>query len=145
VLFNPRRKQFFFFDCVVPNGALAHILEAVEAALSTFTKVLFEDRSFRAAPFILAVAVLSSALQTGRCVQLHYRSASSEVTERGFDPYGVISQEGIWYTIGYCDLRQEQRLFRLDRIVQIEITAETFFVMGCSLHRPTLACVVFHW
>jgi predicted DNA-binding transcriptional regulator YafY len=43
-----------------------------------------------------------------------------------FDPYGVVYYAGRWYTIGYCHLRQEQRLFRLDRIQQIEAMSSTF-------------------
>ena len=88
--------------------------------------VIFEDRSFRVIPSILTITILSSAFQTGRRVRLHYRSARSQVTERVFDPYGVAYHEGAWYTIGYCHLRQGQRLFRLDRIQQVEATSETF-------------------
>jgi predicted DNA-binding transcriptional regulator YafY len=104
---------------VLPEATRARI-QAVEQT------VIFEDRSFHRAPSVLAVAVLSSAIQTGRCVRLRYHSARSQVTERVFDPYGVVSHEGVWYTIGYCHLRQGQRLFRLDRIQHIEITSETF-------------------
>ena len=104
---------------VLPETTRAHI-QAVEQT------VVFEDHSFRVAPSFLAVTVLSTALQTGRCVRLHYRSARSDVTERVFDPYGVVYHEGAWYTIGYCHLRQGQRLFRIDRIQQIEVTGETF-------------------
>ena len=43
---------------------------------------------------------------------------------RDFDPYGVVSRDGVWYTIGYCHLRQGQRLFRLDRIVQVTLLNE---------------------
>jgi predicted DNA-binding transcriptional regulator YafY len=43
-----------------------------------------------------------------------------------FDPHGVVYHAGIWYTIGYCHLRQGQRLFRLDRIQQVEVTSERF-------------------
>lgn len=88
--------------------------------------ILFDDDSFRIPPSLLALTVLSSALQAGQRVQLHYRSQQGEVTERGFDPYGVVSRDGIWYTIGYCHLRQGQRLFRLERIVQVKTANETF-------------------
>ena len=70
--------------------------------------------------------VLSSAIQSGRRVVLHYRSARAELTERAFDPYGIAYHRGFWYTIGYCHLREGQRLFRLDRITQIQMTSETF-------------------
>lgn len=113
------------------EGILAKVMRVLPEATRTQVQaveqtVLFEDRSFRVPPSLLAVTVLSSALQAGRRVQLHYRSLQGEVTERGFDPYSVVSHEGIWYTIGYCHLRQGQRLFRLDRIVQVEMANETF-------------------
>jgi predicted DNA-binding transcriptional regulator YafY len=88
--------------------------------------VIFESNSLHASPSVLAVTVLSSAVQAKQCVRLRYRSARSQATERIFNPYGVVYHEGLWYTIGYCHLRQGQRLFRLDRILQVEILDETF-------------------
>lgn len=113
------------------EGILAKVMRMLPEATRTQAQavertVLFEDHSFRVPPSLLTVTVLSSALQAGRRVQMHYCSPQGEVTERGFDPYGVISHEGLWYTIGYCHLRQGQRLFRLDRIVQVEMANETF-------------------
>ena len=117
------------------SPAVESVLAKVERVLPQATRtriqaveqtVIFERGSFHAAPSAAAVTVLSSAVQTGQCVRLQYRSARSEVTERVFDPYGIVYHAGIWYTIGYCHLRQGQRLFRLDRIRQIEVTSETF-------------------
>lgn len=113
------------------EGSLAKVLrvlpETTRAQVQAVEQtVLIEDGSFRIPPSLPAVTVLSSALQAGRRVQLHYRSAQGEVTERGFDPYGIVAHEGIWYTIGYCHLRQGQRLFRLDRIALVEMRDETF-------------------
>ncbi len=113
------------------EGVLAKVMrvlpETTRAQVQAIEQtVIFEDRSFRVIPSVLTITTLSSALQTGRCVRLHYHSARSQVTERVFDPYGVVYHEGAWYTIGYCHLRQGQRLFRLDRILQVEVTGETF-------------------
>lgn len=113
------------------EGALAKIervlpvsiRERVQAVGQT---VVFEDRSPHAVPPLVAVTVLSTAVQNERSVRLRYRSTRGEVTERTFNPYGVVSHEGFWYTIGYCHLRQDQRLLRLDRILQVEITDERF-------------------
>jgi predicted DNA-binding transcriptional regulator YafY len=113
------------------EGALAKIervlpattRERIQAVEQT---VVFENSSAHVAPLLVAVMVLSSAVQSERSVRLRYRSARGEVTERAFNPYGVVSHEGFWYTIGYCHLRQGQRLLRLDRILQVERTDETF-------------------
>jgi len=117
------------------SPAVESVLAKVERVLPQTTRariqaveqtVIFERGSLAAAPSAAAVTVLSSAVQTGQCVLLQYRSARSEVTERVLDPYGVVYHAGFWYTIGYCHLRQGQRLFRLDRIQQVEVTSETF-------------------
>jgi predicted DNA-binding transcriptional regulator YafY len=106
-------------ECVLPASARAHI-QAVEQT------VAFDSGSATTAPSGLAVMVLSSAIQSGRRVLLRYRSARTELTERAFDPYGIAYHRGFWYTIGYCHLREGQRLFRVDRIAHIQMTSETF-------------------
>jgi predicted DNA-binding transcriptional regulator YafY len=113
------------------EGVLAKVMrvlpEATRAQVQAIEQtVIFEDHSFRTIPSVLTITILSSALQNGRCVRLSYRSAHAQVTERVFDPYGIVYHEGAWYTIGYCHLRQGQRLFRLDRIQQVEVTDERF-------------------
>lgn len=104
---------------VLPAATRARI-QAVEQT------VAFDSDVINTAPSGLAVMVLSSAVQSGRRVWLHYRSSRSEVTQRAFDPYGIACHRGLWYTIGYCHLRGGQRLFRVDRITHIEMTSETF-------------------
>lgn len=85
-----------------------------------------------------AVMMLSSAIQSGRRVLLHYRSSRDEETERTFDPYGIAYHKGFWYTIGYCHKRMGQRLFRVDRITHLEMTGETF---PPRVHFPALEAV----
>jgi len=117
------------------SPAIESVLAKVERVLPQTTRariqaveqtVIFERGGLAATPSASAVTVLSTAVQTRQCVRLQYRSARSDVTERVFDPYGVVYHAGLWYTIGYCHLRQGQRLFRLDRIQQVEVTSETF-------------------
>jgi predicted DNA-binding transcriptional regulator YafY len=101
--------------------------EATRARIQTVEQtVVFESGEVLPAPSGLAVMVLSSAIQSGRRVVLHYRSSREEITQRAFDPYGIAYHRGFWYTIGFCHLRQGQRLFRLDRITHLKTTSETF-------------------
>lgn len=125
------RAQGFAQASAAFEGILAKVLRVLPETTRTQIQavaqtVLFEDYSFHAAPSLSAVTVLSAGLQAGRRVRLQYRSAQGDSTVRGFDPYGVVSHEGIWYTIGYCHLRQAQRLFRLDRIAQAEVSGQSF-------------------
>lgn len=125
------------------EGVLAKIERVLPASTRSRIQaveqtVAFESSTTKASPSGLVVMVLSSAIQGGRRVLLHYRSSREEVTERAFDPYGIAYHKGFWYAIGYCHLRQGQRLFRLDRITHIEITSETF---PPRVHFPALEAV----
>jgi predicted DNA-binding transcriptional regulator YafY len=113
------------------DGVLAKIERVLPAASririqAVEQTVAFAGGAAPTAPSGSAVLVLSSAIQTRQRVLMHYRSSRDELTQRAFDPYGIAYHLGLWYTIGYCHLREDQRLFRLDRVTGIEVTGESF-------------------
>lgn len=62
-----------------------------------------------------------------RQIKLTYQSsANPETTERRVDPYSLVHQTGCWYLVGYCHLRQAMRIFRVDRIHELELLSTTF-------------------
>ena len=55
-----------------------------------------------------------------RCVDLEYRAQKSKkVTKRTVDPYGLVFNDGVWFMVGKCHLRDEIRSFALDRIIGV--------------------------
>lgn len=79
-----------------------------------------------AMPATETVMSVAAAVNEQRRVALQYASAQGEETERTVDLYGLVHLMGRWYAPGYCHLRRDLRLFRLDRIRQITTRAETF-------------------
>lgn len=73
-----------------------------------------------------AVVAFSTGVQTARRVRLRYRALAAADTERLVDPYGLVYREGHTYAVGYCHLREEVRVFRLDRVREIEVCDEGF-------------------
>jgi predicted DNA-binding transcriptional regulator YafY len=69
---------------------------------------------------------LSAAAGDGLRVRIRYRAGDGRVTERLIDPYGVAFQSGAWYVAAGDHLRGELRTFRLDRILEAEVTKEPF-------------------
>lgn len=69
---------------------------------------------------------LAEAVKTNRQVELSYRSRRGEITSRHLDPYGMVRLEHFWYVAGYCHLRQDVRIFRLDRIRRVHLTQRRF-------------------
>jgi predicted DNA-binding transcriptional regulator YafY len=125
------RRAGLLDDSAAIEGALAKIdrvlpdrlrgrVQAVQGALA-FTPVLGSATASNPT----ALLTLSEAAQESRRVWLRYR-ASEEVTERAIDPYGVVHHRGRWYVVGWCHLREDVRMFRLDRVLVLEPRDETF-------------------
>ncbi|MCK7596483.1 YafY family transcriptional regulator [Microbulbifer sp. CAU 1566] len=76
-----------------------------------------------AAPTSETLAALATATQSRCRVIFDYTSsrenADDAVTQREFDPYGLVFRYGRWYAVGHCHLRAEIRTFRLDRMRQL--------------------------
>ena len=69
---------------------------------------------------------MCSAAHLQRRVHMRYRSRADDETERDLDPYGLAFRHGCWYVVGYCGLRKDLRSFRLDRVVQVDLTDAPF-------------------
>ncbi len=104
---------------VLPQDVRARIAAVQQTA--TFDPV--RGATLPATEIVMSVA---AAVQDQRRVVFHYASAQGEETERAVDLYGLVHLMGRWYAPGYCHLRRDLRLFRLDRIRQIATQEETF-------------------
>ena len=125
------RKFQLPVDVVAVEGALAKTERVMPEKLLKQARALQEAITFNVVPppFKLQnefVVILSSAVQQRQRLRLHYLSWRGDESERAYDPYGILFNEGYWYTSGYCHLRQDLRTFRLDRIVSIEPLEQSF-------------------
>jgi proteasome accessory factor C len=73
------------------------------------------------------LASLSQAIVERREVEFDYFTAGRGQTERRrVRPHELFSHRGLWYLSAYCLTRGDERLFRLDRIANLEVTDERF-------------------
>jgi predicted DNA-binding transcriptional regulator YafY len=106
-------------DRVLPDKLRGRV-QAVQGALA-FTPL----RGTTTSSNPITLLTFSEAAQHNRRVWMRYRSADDE-TERAIDPYGVVHHRGRWYVVGWCHLRQDVRMFRLDRVLALESREESF-------------------
>lgn len=64
---------------------------------------------------------MAEALSGRRCLQLRYVSAHQVETVREVEPLEVMPLGDYLYLRAYCHLRQDERTFRLDRIIAMEL------------------------
>ena len=113
------------------EGALAKVERVLPAALrdrlQAVQSVLTLDlAASETVPTNGVVLAFSTAAQQSRRLLLRYRAAGGSETTREMDPYGLVYRTGRWYAVGYCHLRQGLRTFRLDRVIAVEPTEQTF-------------------
>jgi proteasome accessory factor C len=120
-------------DLGVLDRTIAKLERAAgEAAASASTSVAVD---VEAEGEVLAAA--RRALAEGRLVHLrYYVPGRDEATERDVDPMRVIVVEGRPYLEGWCRMALDVRLFRLDRVLGIEVLDQPAAVPAHARPRP---------
>ena len=68
---------------------------------------------------------LSEAIYSGKRLFIRYMDKDGEQTERWVTPKQIIGLADYIYLQGYCHLREAERSFRLDRIVEIRVESRS--------------------
>lgn len=71
------------------------------------------------------VAVLHKAIKNRNCINIEYISKSSH-SSRIVEPHKLVFKQSYWYLYAFCEDRQEFRLFKINRIVNLKIMNESF-------------------
>jgi predicted DNA-binding transcriptional regulator YafY len=71
---------------------------------------------------------LYHAVASRSSVEIEYVPVSrpSNITRRRLDPYAVLPTGNSWHVVGWCHLRQDVRIFKVDRIRTLNQTEYTF-------------------
>ncbi len=79
------------------------------------------------APVSLYLDSIQHSITESEKLKIKYQSRNEEqLTERIIHPYAVYFSGAVWTTIAFCELRQEIREFRLDRIKEFKIQQTHF-------------------
>ena len=67
------------------------------------------------------LALVRQAVAESRALKCSYINSAGEITNREIEPQLLESREANWFVKGYCRSNQETRVFRLDRMREIEL------------------------
>ena len=67
-----------------------------------------------------------SAIKQQHKIFIQYKTAEGVVSERIIWPLGLFFWGNVWTLVAWCELRQDYRQFRLDRLLQFENTKEKY-------------------
>ena len=71
-------------------------------------------------------SAISDAIDKRIALRVKYRSNDNVVRERVIHPYKLYMYNNAWFTLAYSERAKEMRYFKLNRIVEFELTAKKF-------------------
>ena len=84
--------------------------QALSAALH------LEKASWRTPVDSALITEIASAVEAQQELQMQYQNYQGVISQRTVQPFGLVRNDGIWFLAAYCLWRQDERLFRVDRI-----------------------------
>jgi predicted DNA-binding transcriptional regulator YafY len=113
-------------------GGARSALAKIAAALPADKRVALERSPLFAPGFFVdpkpgeRLDTLRQAIAGQRFADLDYKDAAAQTTQRRVRPLGLYFWGDAWTLAAWCELRQDFRNFRLDRIVDARIAPERF-------------------
>jgi predicted DNA-binding transcriptional regulator YafY len=81
----------------------------------------------------------------------YFANHSQELTQREIEPLGIFHLGNYWYLVAFCELRNDYRNFRIDRISTVRLSNRTFvtvhpplkdFIKKISQEKPLQTIVI---
>lgn len=101
--------------------------------------ILDAQRFWPPARPVIDVATLRQATWDELCVTFDYQDAQGVRTQRTVKPLGIVYFDSSNMLLSWCLLREDFRNFRLDRILNLEVTDQSFRPHRVPLLRQQLA------
>lgn len=109
-------------DSVSGSNQYAQLMEKLSAGSSKLlagdTHILIDLSSWYKDSLSPKIELLHGAILSGRKVSFLYYSPKGE-TARTIEPYDLIFQWANWYVWGWCERREDYRLFKLGRMTDL--------------------------
>jgi len=74
------------------------------------------------------LADLRTAIRTDRTLRIGYRDAKGDASDRVIRPLGIFFWGAVATLVAWCELREDFRNFRIDRIESLVVLNRTFVV-----------------
>jgi predicted DNA-binding transcriptional regulator YafY len=140
LMFSPAEIEALVLGArIVAKWSDAELARAADDALAKIAAVLpdrlrdhlgqialYAPDNHARAPLPAEFADLRAALRDHRKVAFTYMNVDGEVTRRAVRPLAFLFYGAVWLMLAWCELRQDFRSFRLDRMSGIEITESRF-------------------
>lgn len=116
-------------DSVSGSRYYSQLMEKLQTGSSEFLvgrdSILIDLSSWYKESLAPKMETIQNAIEDAHMVQFHYYSPSGEQVRR-IEPYYLIFRWSSWYLYGWCTDRNDYRLFKLNRMDQVQETEQRY-------------------
>lgn len=116
-------------DSVSGNQYYGRLMEKLQAGSSRFISgrdsVLIDLSSWYRDALAPKIEAIQTAIEGKHLLDFHYYGPRGEST-RSIEPYYLVFEWSSWYVWGWCREREDFRLFKLNRMEQLQLSGEEF-------------------
>ncbi len=116
-------------DSVSGSRYYSRLMEKLQTGASEFVSgrdsMLIDLSSWYKGSLAPKIEMIQDAIENRRLLSFRYYAPSGEST-RTVEPYYVVFKWTSWYVWGWCTMRRDFRLFKLNRMDQVSVSGQTF-------------------
>lgn len=128
-------------ESISPSPNIKLLLEKLapkrEDIMSVSNHIFIDLSSFYKTSLSQKIDMLKEAISNKKEVAFYYYSSKGK-GERQIEPYFITFKWSAWYVFGYCKLRKDFRLFKLNRMDALKITDIVFTTRDIPNERTQL-------
>lgn len=95
------------------------------SVLASNSHIRIDMSSWYKSQLVPKITCIQEAIEQQQTIEFTYYAPKGEST-RVIEPYLLVFQWASWYVWGYCTLRQDYRMFKLNRMQEVYATSEAF-------------------
>ncbi|MBO6090222.1 MAG: YafY family transcriptional regulator [Lachnospiraceae bacterium] len=116
-------------DSVSGSSYYSQLMEKIQAGSSELVSgkesMLIDLSSWYKATLAPKISMIQDAIENRHLLKFKYFAPSGE-SERTIEPYYVVFKWTSWYVYGWCLKRKDYRLFKLNRMDNVQLTDKEF-------------------
>ena len=125
-------------DSVSGSRYYGQLMEKIKAGSSEYISgrdsILIDLSSWYRESLAPKIESIQNAIENRRVLKFKYYSPREE-SQRNIEPYYLVFRWGNWYVWGWCRKRRDFRMFKLNRMDKVEMTAKSFEMKEVSLPK----------
>ena len=116
-------------DSVSGSSYYSQLMEKIQAGSSELVSgkesILIDLSSWYKASLAPKISMIQDAIENRQLLKFKYFAPSGE-SERTIEPYYIVFKWTSWYVYGWCKKRKDYRLFKLNRMDNVQVSRKEF-------------------